>query len=41
MLKSTYHIYTEKKSGNNFGQKLLSIKELGGKVVNVQLYARR
>ncbi len=41
MLKSTYHIYTEKKSDNNFGQKLLSIKELGGKVVNVQLYARR
>jgi len=41
MLNSKYHIYVEKKSGNDFGQKLLSIKELDGKVVNVQLYARR
>jgi hypothetical protein len=41
MLKSSYHIYTEKKSGNDFSQKLLSIKELNGKIVNVQLYARR
>ena len=41
MLKSTYHIYVEMKSGNDFKQKLLSIKELDGKVVNVQLYDRR
>jgi hypothetical protein len=41
MLKSSYQIYTEKKSGNDFSQKLLSIKELNGKIVNVQLYARR
>ncbi|MBS1598888.1 MAG: hypothetical protein JST75_11750 [Bacteroidetes bacterium] len=41
VLASKYHIFLEKKVDKQFNQKLLSVKELGGEIVNVQLYTRK
>ena len=41
LLASKYHIYLEKKGDDGFNKKLLSVKELDGQIVNVQVYARR
>jgi len=41
MLSSKYHILLERKQAGVFNQKLLSVKELDGKIVNVRIYARK
>jgi len=41
VLQARYHIYLQKKSRNHLNQKLLSVKELDGEIVNIQVYARR
>jgi hypothetical protein len=41
MLSARFHIFLEKKKSGVLSQKLLSVKELEGKVVSVQVYERR
>ena len=41
LLSSKYHLFLEKKEPNDFNQKLLSVKELDGEIVNVQVYVRK
>ena len=41
MLPSKYHIFLEKKNPASFRQRLLSVKELGGRIVDVKIFERK
>jgi hypothetical protein len=41
MLSSKYHVFLERKQDGAFNQKLLTVKELDGKIVSVRIYSRK